>query len=253
MLDPEIVSDLLEAVANSKIARTRGKEVRTLRGVRGVPVGELARVGAAIWEEEAPTLADEDALNTLFATAWEDGLLAIGLLAALLPDGPDTALDLGRDWLERIDDPQTADALGWLILGPAILATGGSPRRVLAESLRHRRAEVRRAAVSAGLALLPEEVTGPAAAPLRARVGTESIRFVDEPRSDEVQALLDIAVKDGDPAVRKAVRRVAAAWASHAPDVASTWVAEIRGGAPKMVREAVEKSARKARRRRDHG
>ena len=253
MLDPEIVSDLLEAVANGKIARTRGKEIRTLRGVRGVPAGELARIGAALWEE-GPTLDDEDALNTLFATAWEDGLTAIGLLAALLPDGPHAALDLGRDWLERIDDHQTADALGWLVLGPAVLATGGTLADVLGDALRHRRPEVRRAAVSAALALLPEEVIGPAAAPLRARVGAEAVRFVDEVQADQLVQVLDIAVKDGDPAVRKAVRRVAASWAAHQPDAAEAWVVEVRGGAPKMVREAVQKAARKARRRRDdHG
>jgi hypothetical protein len=248
MLDPEIVADLLEAVSNDKVAHARGKEIRTLRGVRGVAMGELARIGAAVWAEDAPSLDDEDAINTLFNTAWEDGLVAIGILAALLPDDPAAALDLGRDWLERVDDHQTADALGWLVLGPGVLASGGSLAEALDGALTHRRPEVRRAAVSAGLALLPEEITGPSAAPLRARVGAEAVRFVDEPLSDEVRALLDLAVRDGDPAVRKAVRRLAAAWAMHEPDLASEWVVEVRGGAPKMIREAVDKAARKARR-----
>lgn len=244
MLDAEIVSELLEAVADPDLARKRSREIRTLRGLRGVANGEVARIAAAVWLEQAPDIDDEAELSDLFGTAFEDGLVAIGLLAALLPDAPAEVLDIAQDWLNRLDDTATADALGWLVLGPAHLATGTplpSPHQGLHPI-------VRRAIVMAGMAYLPEEIEGPAAAPLRARLGTEAVRFVDEPQSSQVATLCEVAIKDPDPSVRKALRRVLSAWGRRAPDEAEAWIMAVRGGSPKMLREAVVKATRRGRR-----
>jgi hypothetical protein len=248
MLDAEVVSELLEAVADEEVARKRAREVRTLRGVRGVAFGEVARIAAAVWADARPSLDDEGELAALFATAFEDGLVAIGLLAALLPDAPDEAFDLARDWLSRVDDVATADALGWLVLGPGALAAGGDPVAALGGAIRGPHPTVRRAAVMAGMAWLPIEIEGPAAAPLRARIGTAAVRFVDHPQTRAVAALLRAALRDEDPAVRKAVRRLLSAWAEHDPDAATRFLAETPGGVPKMLREACEKAARRGRR-----
>jgi hypothetical protein len=248
-MDPETVSDLLDALSDPRTARTRHKELSTLRGIRGVPTGEIARIAAATWQEMPPTMADEAALSTLFGTAWEDGLVAIGLLATLAPHHPDEVLDIGRDWLDRTDDNTTGDALGWLVLGPALAAGGRSPAESLGRELHHRRAAVRRAVVMSGLAFLPEPVEGPAAAPLREVVGTRRVAFVESPATEVVRDLLDATIRDEDPTVRKAVRRLAVAWATHDPDPAEAWVVALPGGAPKMVREPLQKAARKGRRR----
>jgi len=248
MIDAEILSELLEAVADPDVARKRSREVQTLRGVRGVPYGEVTHIGAAAWAEQGPDWDDEAELSTLFATAYEDGLLAIGLLAALLPDAPREALDVARDWLARIDDNGSADALGWLVLGPALLATGQAGAQALSAQLASEHTAVRRAAVMAAMAWLPEEIEGPAAAPLRARLGVGAVRFVDEPASEPVQQVVLAALRDPDPSVRKALRRVWAAWAAHAPEEAEQLTATVPGGVPKMLREAVVKAARRGRR-----
>ena len=248
MIDAEILSELLEAVADPALARKRAREVQTLRGVRGVPFGEVARIGAAAWAEHAPDWEDEEELSALFATAFEDGLLAIGLLAAILPDAPAEALDVARDWLARLDDAGSGDALGWLVLGPALLATGQAGIDPLRVHLASGHPAVRRAAVMAAMAGLPGEIEGPAAAPLRARLGGGAVRFVDEPASDAVREVVLAALRDQDPAVRKALRRVWSAWAAHDPDAAEALVSAVPGGVPKMLREAVVKAARRGRR-----
>jgi hypothetical protein len=248
MLDAEIVSELLEAVVDGDLARKRAREIRTLRGVRGVPYGEVARIAAAAWLDQRPEPGDDGELGALFATAFEDGLVAIGLLAAVLPDDPSDALDVGRDWLSRVDDVATADALGWLVLGPGVLASGAAPIEALRAALSNEHPAVRRAGVMAGMAWLPVEIEGPAAAPLRARIGVAAVRFVDEPHSDEVEALVRATLRDEDPAVRKAVRRLLAAWAEHDPDRAEDFLRGVPGGVPKMLREAAEKAARRGRR-----
>jgi len=248
MLEPDVVSELLETFTDSAVARKRGKEVRTLRGVRGVPTSEIAQISAAVWHEHQPTLADEAALTRMFGTAWEDGLIAIGLLAALLPDAPREALDIARDWAERIDDHQTADALGSLLLGPGVVAAGLDPAKALGGLLHHRRPAVRRAAVLAGLAMVPHQMTGPSVAPLRERLGTDGVVFVEEPRTQAVQSLIDACLRDEDPSVRKGIRRVLSAWATHDPDHAEAWLAGVKGGVPRILKDAVVKGARKGRR-----
>lgn len=250
-MDPDLLSDALDAFADAKLARKLSRDIRTIRGVRGVPHGEIARLAAAAWLEERPRLPnDEDALDTLFGSAHEDGLLAIGLLAAALPDRPEVALDIGRGWLDRIDDLHTADALGWLVLGPGLLATGDDLGRFLGPLRGHGHPAVHRAGVMMGMAMTPTPIEGPAAAPLRARLKTKIVRFVDQPLSDRLTVVADVFLRDPSPPVQKGLRRVLGAWARFAPDEATAWMAEVRGGVPAMLRTEVEKSARRGRRRR---
>ena len=249
MMEHEVLSDMLDLMSDAKVAKKVSRHVSTMRGVRGVPDGEIARIGTAAWVDQRPRLPeDEDALSALFSTAWEDGLLAIGLLAALVPEAPEEVLDVGRDWLTRVDDTATADAMGWLVIGPATLASGEDLSALWRRS-HDAHPVVRRAVVMTGLALLPEPITGPSAAPLRARLKTKRVRFVDTAQSDALAVLADRFVRDTDPGVRKALRRVLGAWASADPDAAEAWCGGVRGGVAKMYREEVERAARKTRRK----
>src|SRR5690606_4371906 len=111
LMDAEAIAETLEALAQDDVARRAGRMVQTLRGIRGVPQAEVARIAAAAWEEDPPRLPDdEDLLARLYGNAWEDGLVAIGLLAAALPDTPADALQIGLDWCTRIDDAPSGDA-----------------------------------------------------------------------------------------------------------------------------------------------
>jgi hypothetical protein len=243
------VSALLEAASSAEAAHATSRQISTLKGIRGVPSGELAKLAAKIWAKDRPKLpADEEALGDLFGSAWEDGLVAIGLLAAIAPDAPADALEVGLHWLERIDDLATADALGWLVLGPAAIASqeGASPLVDLRTSVHP---AIRRAAVMAGMAFTTAFIEGPAAAPLREKLGTRDVRFVAEPLSASLAELGDAFIRDEDPQVRKALRRVLAAWALGDPDAALGWLAGVKGGVPKMIREEIEKAAKKGKRR----
>ena len=147
----EYVSDTLDALADSATARAALKQHQCLRGIRGVPMAEVARVGDAVWREDAPQLpASADELDQLFGAAWEDGLVAIGLLAACWSDDPEGALDQGLDWATRIDDIVSADALGWFVLGPVAMVT--QQIGTLSSRLRsHPRDAVRRCAIMAAI------------------------------------------------------------------------------------------------------
>lgn len=244
----EVVSETLELASDETTARKLRKQVSTLRGLRGVPLGEVARIAASTWEASRPELpAAEDALNQLFGTAWEDGLVAVGLLAAALPDAPAEALRVGLQWVDRLDEHGTADALGWLVLGPAALLSG-DPLAVLDPLLSHARVAARRAAAMAGMAWLPERIEGPSAAPVRARLGQKHVQWVDAPRSDAVAALLDRLVRDEAPEVRKAVRRVLRAWADSDPAAVVDWGDRWRrsGGLPRLLSDEVERARRRA-------
>lgn len=249
-MNPDVIATQLEAASNADTAAALAKQVHTLRGLRGVPTSDLAKIIAQAWKTERPQLPrDEDALGTLYGNAWEDGIVAIGLLSALVPDSPQEALDIAAEWLERIDDVGSADALGWLVLGPATLASGGEVDETLGARRQSGHPAVRRAAVMAGMAMTPELIEGPAAAALRERLGTRDVQFVEAALSDKLSELSDAFLRDEDPSVRKALRRVLGAWALSDPDAAEDYINGVRGGVPKMLREEVEKAARKGRRR----
>ncbi len=244
----EEVSELLEAMADAGTARSAGKQLTCLRGIRGVPPGEIARIADAAWREHKPRLPrDEDELDRLFGQAFEDGLVAIGLAAAAVGDDPEAALDMGLDWAQRTDDATTADALGWLLLGPAALA-GPGLGAVRSRLLGHRRPEVRRACVMAGMAATPATVQGPAAAPLRARVGQRRLRIVDAALSEALAPHASALVKDEAPVVRKALRRLLRAWAADDPEAVVAWADTIAGGLPKLLKAEVDRARRAAER-----
>lgn len=249
MMDAARIADLLDAEATEQSSRATRTHVSTLRGIRGTPHGTIARVGAEAWRGGGWALPGaEDALNTLFGGAWEDGIVAVGLLAASTPDHPADALEIAREWLDRVDDVLTADALGWLVLGPAALAGGADLGELVRALKQHPRPAARRAITMMGMAMTPTEIEGPAAAPLRERVGTRDVQLVDAVHADRIAMIAHAFVKDDDPAVRKGLRRVLSAWAAADPDGAVAWLGEVRGGAPSMFREEIEKAARKARR-----
>lgn len=248
-MDEEIVSETMEAMADRQTAKKHAKQVTCLRGIRGVPTAEIARIAAAMWDEDPPGLPhDRGSLTRVFGGAWEDGLVAVGLLAACTPDDPEEAMDIALEWLERVDDLATADALGWMVLGPAWMSLGVPLDVLLEPTLRADHPVRRRAGIMAALALTTERLEGPAAAPLRARVGQRQLRFVADAQSAVLDQICTVAVKDDDPHVRKGLRRVLRAWSkSDAPAVAA-WGEAIAGGLPKLIRGETVRARNIARR-----
>lgn len=249
MLNPRTISEALHAASDDHYARRLSRHLTPLKGLRGVPARELVQVLVDTWKSQRIELArDADGLNSLFRSAYEDGLVAIGLTAAALPDAPDEALDLAETWLEVVDDLETADAIGWLLLGPGLLATGEPFVAHLLELLAEPTAIRRRTAVIALMAALPAPVEGPAAAALRARAGQKKVAFVEAPLDALLEGVLPRSMKDTDPHVRKATARVMRTWATVSPDAAEALLATQPGGVNRYIREETEKGIRKGRR-----
>ena len=244
----QTLSELLEMFADPYQAKKTQKHNKCLRGIRGVAPGEIARMATAYWVENGINLSrDGDDLRRLFGTAFEDGLLAITLLAPLATTEPDTCLDIALDWATMLDDAQTTDAIGWGVFGPILLVSPDGYDAIQTLQ-KHSNPWARRAAVMAGLAALPVPIEGTVAACIRANLEQKTVRFVDEAMHEWVQCILDASVRDSHPAVQKAVRRLTGVWAFHAPEEASIWGNEFRGGLPKMIRAELEKNAKKGRR-----
>ncbi|MCB9797547.1 MAG: DNA alkylation repair protein [Alphaproteobacteria bacterium] len=250
MLDTDSISEALQKASDADTARKRSKHIQPFRGVRGTPVADITRRLAAAWKAQPAKLPrDEEALNRLFYSAWEDGLVAVGLLAAAALESPHAALDLAERWLPAVDDVETADALGWLVLGPAFVAAGEPAGEALAELRGRERPHARRAGVMGAMALLPEPISGPAAAALREKLGERRLSMSAEPDDAAVHAVLDAFLRDEDPHVRKAVSRLSRSWAQSSPDPAEAWLLGVRGGVPKTLREEVEKGIKRGRRK----
>jgi hypothetical protein len=248
-IDPFTISTALEAESDRGVSRRRMKQIRPLKGMRGVTPGEVARQAAAAWRLGVNLEEDEDALHELFCTAHEDGLLALALVAASLHDAPDVALDLADRWLEMVDDLETADALGWLVWAPALRAVGEPVGQVLAARIRARPAPViRRAAVMGGMALTPARVEGPGAAALRERWKGEKRGLSDKAASGDLSLIAHVGIRDPDPHVRKSLGRLMRSWASTEPDAVEAFLMGVQGGVPKQVRTEAEKGIRKGRR-----
>lgn len=248
-LDIETLADALDALSTGDQARKKGQHVRTLRGVRGVPDGALARLLSAAWHEQRPRFPDDAVeIRNLFFGAHEDGILAIGLLAAVLPDDPEEAVELGLDLLESVDDTHTADALGWLVLGPGWLACGRPVHHLVGLASTFSRDSQRRAIAMSALAWLPEPLEGPAAAALRERTGQKVIAFSSEPGSEAVSEIVDGLLRDESPAVRKALRRVLRAWGQADPEAVTRWAASVRGGLPRILQSEVKRAQRRSER-----
>jgi hypothetical protein len=255
MIDDAAISRALEAASDRRTASALGRDLRPLRGLRGVPLGELARQIDAVWREGVDLDEDAPALDRLFAAAWDDGILAIGLVSGALPDAPDAAWDLAIRWLQRVDDVMTADTLGWLVLGPAVLAGGvpGGLDALLALARPTSSGEpphpaVRRAVVSAGLAMLPEPIEGPAAAALRARLDMRHLALVGEAHDAPLAALATAFVRDNAPPVQKGLRRVLRRWTHASPAAVAAWGAAFPGGLPKLLGAEVLRARRRAAR-----
>ncbi len=243
------ISLALEAASSRDHARKRGKHLRPLRGLRGVTGKDMVAVLLKTLRAGRPRLPDDaDELQTLFSTAYEDGIVAIGLLSTVATKEPEEALDLAWAWLGMLDDVETADALGWLVIGPALLAEGEGVVDELRGLKDQHIPERRRAALAAALAMLPEPIEGPAAAALRDQVGQKRVAFVAEPLDGIVSEVADAFRHDDSPCVRKALLRLVRSWAYSSPDMAQDWLDDWRGGSPRMVRKEVERAVKKGRR-----
>lgn len=249
MLNPQTISAQLQAASDEGHARKISRHISPLKGIRGVPAREVVGILVEAWRTQGVTLPqDSDALARLFRAAHEDGLVAIGLAAAALPDAPDEALDLAESWLEVADDHETADAIGWLLLGPGLLATGDPFVDHLNELLAEPSPIRRRTAVLALMAAVPVPIEGPSAAALRERLKLKKVAFVEAPLDELLRGVLPRAMKDNDPHVRKAIARVMRAWATVRPDAVEAIMAAQPGGVSRYIREEVEKGLRRGRR-----
>jgi hypothetical protein len=241
------ISRRLEQAAKDPVAIRRMKQIQPLKGVRGVPLGDVASIAAEFYRHSPMRLpADYEQLHSLFCTAHEDGLVAIALASVAAVDNPEDGLDLGMRWLEMVDDLETADALGWLLIGPCLMAqfSGGE----LLGMVKDGRPMVRRTGVMGCLAALPVRVEGPAAACLRERAGEKHIQMVDEPSSALLDKVMARSIRDRDPHVLRAVSRVLRGWGECDPDATEYFLANTLGGIPKRLREQAEKGIRKGRR-----
>ena len=242
------ISRRLDMLAKDPVALRRMKQIQPLKGLRGVTLGDVAQVAAEVFRRKPLVLPDDfDVLHDLFCTAHEDGLVAIALAAAAAVDEPEDGLDLGLRWLDMVDDLETADALGWLLIGPSLQALSSADE--LAAMVKDERPMVRRTAVMGCLSALPVRVEGPAAACLRERAGERHIQMVDAPDSVLLAKVMLLAVRDRDPHVLRAVGRVLRGWGESDPEAVAEFVANCPGGMPKRLRELAEKGARKGRRK----
>ena len=242
------ISRRLDLLAKDPVALRRMKQIQPLKGLRGVPLGDVAQVAAEVYRQTPMQLPDDfDVLHSLFCTAHEDGLVAIALASAAAVDEPEEGLELGMRWLEMVDDLETADALGWLLIGPALQALSSGDE--LVSMAKDERPMVRRAGVIGCLSALPVRVEGPAAACLRERAGERHIQMVDAPNSPLLAKVMLRGVRDRDSHVLRAVGRVLRGWGESDPNAVTQFVATCPGGMPKRLREQAEKGARKGRRR----
>jgi len=256
-MDFESLSETLELLATAANARAMRREVNALRGLRGVLLRDVADITVAAWQEGSVDLRrDEIDLCALFSCAFEDGFAAISLLAGLVPDDPKGVLELGLEWLEITDDHQTADAIGWLLLGPGHLATQTPLNTVLARVDEIGHDSARRAAVMMGMALLPVTVENHGACVLRARLKVDEVKFVEAPQSDAIYTIACHYLRDNAPTVRKALRRVLCAWALLDPTAATVWYTHAManlGGLPKMISGDFNKALKKGHRKMAQG
>lgn len=249
MQQPKHISAQLQGKTDTDYARKRNKQIQPLRGLRGVPASAVVSVLVETWQASPLDLPDEVGMvNQLFTTAFEDGLVAMGLAAAALPDAPYEVLDLADRWIEAVDDVETADTLGWLLFGPAILATREPFVTSVTELLTHEHPMRRRVGVLACFAAMPVPIEGAAAAALREKLGQRRLAFVEAPLDELLQQTLPLVIRDEVPLVRRAVARGLRTWATFSPDLVEKALAETRGGVPRYVRDEAEKGIKKGRR-----
>jgi len=234
----------LLALSNGKIAQKRQREIRGIRGVRGVSNSDLI---ALINESDWPTLPDDsEILHQLFGTAHEDGLLAIALLAVSALEEPESALILAERWLPYLDDSETADFLGHLVIGPSSLAIGESisERISLQESNYAVRAEL-----MACLAALPEPAKGVCAAGLRRKFQVDQITFVEAPIFERIHQAVLATMKSDSPIVKKSLRMVIRCWSSWNPSDVELFFQTHYPNWPNWMKDSWKKGSKIHRRR----
>ncbi|MEE2750777.1 MAG: DNA alkylation repair protein [Myxococcota bacterium] len=246
VIDIQNISKKLDSAAKKDLAGRRMKHVQPLRGVRGTPHATVASVIAATWKGSRPDLTrDSEQLHELFSTAHEDGLVAIGLVAALVPDAPEEALDLAERWIDLVDDVETADALGWMVYAPGLAASGEPISEVLCSYVRDARPIVRRLSVMALMARLPVAIEGPCAAAVRERVGNRRALLIDHVDSETLRSVCAAYIQDSDPLVRKSLARVIRAWGQCEPAAVEEFLADVPGGVNRRIREEAQRGIRK--------
>jgi len=249
MQNPAVISAALQQRTDSSYARKRGKQIQPLRGLRGVPARDVVEVLVESWRASPLDLPDEAGpAHMLFTTAYEDGIVAIGLAAAALPDVPYEVLDLADRWIEIVDDVETADALGWLLFGPALLASNEPFVPAVKELITHEHPMRRRVGILACFSLMPTPIEGAAAAALRERLDQRRLAFVEEVMDDPLAELLPLAIHDRVPMVRKCISRAFRTWGTFSPDRVEEVIAGARGGAPRYLRDEATKGIKKGRR-----
>ncbi len=237
-----MLEQALELAASDEVARATRTQVRSSRGIRGIATGDLARALDAAWRLDPPRLPDDlPLLDRLFATSWEHGLAAIGLTAALVPDEPNPVLATATRWLTDADDLVSADAIGWLLLGPARIAQGLGPESLVDETEPLRA----RAAVAAGLAWLPIPIEGPAAAAVRARLNQARAAWVSASDDAAVGQIATCYARHPDPHVQKGMRRLLRTWGTVSRDAAVQWTRAFPGGLPRLLADEMAKLTKK--------
>jgi hypothetical protein len=96
------------------------------------------------------------------------------------------------------------------------------------------------------MAHLPVPVEGPAAAPLRARLGQPRVRFVDEALSPAIADLCTAFLRDEAATIRKALRRILRSWADSDPAGVAAWADTVKGGLPKLLQPEVRRARKRA-------
>ena len=233
----------LRAHADSQLSKKRTLALKVLRGFRGAP----ARLIAELLEEDpyVELPQGEEELHRLFMRAHEDGMIAIGLLSVAALSQAQEAYELAQEWLELIDDVETADALGWTVLGPIALQLSLSPL----EGYRHASGVyAKRAWVMSLLAAIPEPPKGAHVAGLRAHLQSEQVIFVDEPVLPVLQEAFPVLIKEEHPTLRKAVVALIRSWASASPEGIEAVIDLSKGNLPRWIREPYERGARRHKR-----
>lgn len=254
MQQPAIISAALQAHSDTTYARKRNRQIQPLRGIRGVPARSVVAVLVESWKASPLDLPDENGpINQLFTTAFEDGIVAIGLATAALPDAPYEVLDLADRWLELVDDVESGDAIGWLMFGPALLASREPFVSSVKELIVHEHPLRRRVGILSCFAAMPTPLEGPAAAALRERLGQRHLRFVETAMDDALDELLPRLIRDEQPVVRRALSRAMRTWATFSPDHVEEIITTFSGGAPRALREEVTKGIKKGRRMQQRG
>jgi hypothetical protein len=230
----------LRALSNDKFAQKKQKEIRGIKGVRGIGNSDLITI---INEEDWPQLPqDIETLHQLYGTAHEDGLLALALLAVAALEKPEDALDLVERWIPFLDDTETTDFLGHLIIGPSVLATGESILERI--SVRENPYAIR-AELMAALAALPSPPRGVCVAGLRRKFDVDDVIFVETPVFEVPRQAVLATMKMTHPVIQKALRQVIFVWSCWFPEEVEQFFSKEYPNWPNWMKAAHKKGKKR--------